>query len=68
MRGHENDLKAGVWPIYSKGLVKTYSNGFTAVCGNSLGVRKGEIVGLVGPGNSGKTSTLQMLSIEIPVT
>jgi ABC-type multidrug transport system ATPase subunit len=49
-------------------LKKVHVNGLQSVCKNSLGVKQGEIVGLLGPNGSGKTTTLKMISMEIPVT
>jgi len=34
------------------------------VCGNTLGVRKGEVLGLLGPNGAGKSSTFSMLSMD----
>ena len=49
-------------------MKKVYDNGLLAVCSNSFGVKQGEILGLLGPSGSGKSSTLKMLSMEMPVT
>lgn len=45
-------------------LHKTYkTNGLHAVCGNSLGVKKGQVFGLLGPNGAGKSTTFSMLSM-----
>jgi ABC-2 type transport system ATP-binding protein len=46
--------------IQAKGLRKTYGS-VVAVEGLDLSVRKGEVVGLLGPNGSGKTTTILML-------
>ncbi len=47
--------------IKTSGLGKAF-NGTDAVVGLDLGVRRGELYGLVGPDGSGKTTTLRMLA------
>lgn len=44
-----------------KNLKKTYRQSFHAVDGISFDLKKGEILGLLGPNGSGKTTTIQML-------
>jgi ABC-2 type transport system ATP-binding protein len=44
-----------------KDLTKIYNSSFKAVDGISFSLGKGEILGLVGPNGSGKTTTIQML-------
>src|SRR3989442_4351552 len=44
-----------------RGLIKRFG-GFTAVDNVSLGVEKGEILGLIGPNGSGKSTIFNMLS------
>lgn len=43
------------------GVTKTFSGGITAVSDLSLTVGRGEILGLLGPNGSGKTTTLRVL-------
>ena len=43
-------------------LVKTYSNGFTALGGVDLRIKAGDIVGYLGPNGSGKTTTIKILT------
>ena len=47
--------------IRTENVVKKY-NGFTAVNGISLNVRKGEIYGFLGPNGAGKTSMMRILT------
>jgi len=55
------------WILTATELHKTYdSNGLHAVCGNTLGVRKGEVFGLLGPNGAGKSTTFSMLSMDEP--
>jgi ABC-type multidrug transport system ATPase subunit len=55
------------WILTATDLHKTYdSNGLHAVCGNTLGVRKGEVFGLLGPNGAGKSTTFSMLSMDEP--
>jgi ABC-2 type transport system ATP-binding protein len=46
--------------LESKGLTKRY-DGFAAVDGLHLSVRRGEVFGLLGPNGAGKTTTILML-------
>lgn len=46
--------------LHADSLVKHFGS-VTAVCGVSLTVRGGEVVGLLGPNGAGKTTTLRML-------
>jgi ABC-2 type transport system ATP-binding protein len=46
--------------IETRGLTKKFGD-FTAVEGVSFAVRRGEVVGCVGPNGSGKTTTMRML-------
>ncbi len=47
--------------IETKGVSKTYRNGFTAVKSLDLHVREGDIFGFLGPNGAGKTTTIRML-------
>ena len=52
-----------------KNIVKTYDNGFTAVDGFNLEVKRGEFVTFLGPSGCGKTTTLRMIAgFEIPTS
>jgi ABC-2 type transport system ATP-binding protein len=44
--------------IAIKGLTKTYANGFSALKGVDLEIRKGEIFALLGPNGAGKTTLI----------
>ncbi len=49
-------------PIISvSGLTKTYSNGFQALKGVDLDIRKGEIFALLGPNGAGKTTLISIV-------
>jgi len=50
------------YAIETENLVKRYGNGFTALKGVSLKVRRGDVVGYLGPNGSGKTTTLKILT------
>ena len=55
--------------IELKNIVKTYDNGFTAVDGFNLEVKRGEFVTFLGPSGRGKTTTLRMIAgFEIPTS
>ena len=56
--------------IELKNIVKTYDNGFTAVDGFNLEVKRGEFVTFLGPSGCGKTTTLRMIEagFEIPTS
>lgn len=47
--------------IEFKNVTKTYSNGYTANKNISFTVKKGDIVGIVGPNGSGKTTLIRQL-------
>lgn len=68
VKDHEQDVlansKAQNWPIIAHEIEKTYSNGLKAVCGNTFGVKQGQILGLLGPNGAGKSSTFSMLALE----
>lgn len=48
--------------IELKHIVKTYEDGFTAVCDFNLEVKRGEFVTFLGPSGCGKTTTLRMIA------
>ena len=52
--------KTGEYVIQTLDLTRSFKS-LTAVDGVNLSVRRGEIVGLVGPDGSGKTTTIRML-------
>ncbi|CAG7819982.1 unnamed protein product, partial [Allacma fusca] len=51
-----------------KGLTKMYKGKFTAVDNLNLGVKKGEIFGLLGINGAGKTTTFKMLTGDCSIT
>lgn len=54
--------------IEFKNVTKTYSNGYTANKNISFTVKKGEVVGIVGPNGSGKTTLIRQLFRLLEVT
>jgi ABC-2 type transport system ATP-binding protein len=48
--------------ILTGSLTKKYDNGFLAVQGMSIHVRKGDIYGFLGPNGAGKTTTIRMIT------
>jgi len=50
------------YAIRTENLVKRYSNNFTALGGVSLRIKKGEVVGYVGPNGAGKMTTIKILT------
>jgi lipooligosaccharide transport system ATP-binding protein len=57
--------------IEARGLTKVYgkgSDGFTAVDGIDLQVRRGEAFGVLGANGAGKSSTMRMIACVSPVT
>lgn len=50
--------------IETKGLTKRYQNN-TALCQVNMGIRRGEIIGLVGANGAGKTTFLKMIAGQI---
>ena len=51
--------------IHARGLVKRF-NGFTAVAGIDVDVRRGEAFGFLGPNDAGKSSTMRMIGCVSP--
>ena len=49
-------------------LRKTYSNGFEALKGIEINIKRGEIFGLLGPNGAGKTTTIGILTGLINLT
>ena len=47
--------------IEIQGLTKTYNNGFEALKGVDLDIRKGEIFALLGPNGAGKTTLISIV-------
>ncbi|MBM3157050.1 MAG: ABC transporter ATP-binding protein [Chloroflexi bacterium] len=50
------------YAIRTENLVKKYDKGFTALDGISLQIKRGEVVGYIGPNGSGKTTTIKILA------
>lgn len=66
---NSNNTNSGDNIIELKNIVKTYDNGFTAVDGFNLEVKRGEFVTFLGPSGCGKTTTLRMIAgFEIPTS
>jgi len=56
------DSRATAEPIVSvRGLTKTYANGFSALKGVDLEIRRGEIFALLGPNGAGKTTLISII-------
>jgi lipooligosaccharide transport system ATP-binding protein len=53
--------------IHARGLVKRF-DGFTAVDGIDVDVRRGEAFGFLGPNGAGKSSTMRMIGCVSPPT
>ena len=53
--------------VYARGLTKRF-DGFTAVDGIDVDVRRGEAFGFLGPNGAGKSSTMRMIACVSPVT
>ena len=50
------------------GLTKVYKNGVYGVDGLTFDIPRGQIVGLLGPNGSGKTTTINLLTASFPPT
>ncbi len=56
-------------PIVSiRGLTKTYANGFSALKGIDLDIRRGEIFALLGPNGAGKTTLINVVCGTVNAT
>ena len=56
------DSRATAEPLVSvRGLTKTYANGFSALKGIDLEIRRGEIFALLGPNGAGKTTLISII-------
>jgi ABC-2 type transport system ATP-binding protein len=55
-------LKAIEYAIQIENLVKKYNHDITALDGASIKIKKGDVVGYVGPNGSGKTTTIKILT------
>lgn len=51
-----------------EGLTKRFPNGIEAVKDLTLSIKRGQIVGLLGPNGSGKTTTINLLTTTFPPT
>ena len=65
---HENVVQTSLeseYLIRAVNLHKTFDSGpkTHAVCGNTIGVKKGVTLGLLGPNGAGKSSTFSMLAM-----
>ena len=69
-QGVQSDAETGEnrrpWLLAATDLHKTYpGKGLHAVCGNTLGVKKGQVYGLLGPDGAGKSTMFSMLSMDV---
>ena len=55
-------MEAAGYAIQTENLVKVYEHDVTALDGVSIEIRKGDIVGYLGPNGSGKTTTIKVLT------
>ena len=55
-------------PVELRGLDKTYRNGTRANCDISLSVRRGELLGILGPNCAGKTTLVRQITTELMPT
>lgn len=61
-------MEEDVCPIEIRDLVKKYGKGPSVLNGISIKIRKGEIVGYLGPNGSGKTTTIKTITNMIEPT
>ena len=62
-------VSAASEPIVSiRGLTKTYANGFSALKGIDLEIRRGEIFALLGPNGAGKTTLINVVCGTVNAT
>ena len=47
--------------ISIENIAKTYANGFVALKGTNLEIRRGEIFGMLGPNGAGKTTLINIV-------
>jgi ABC-type phosphate/phosphonate transport system ATPase subunit len=64
VNAHEDDLEHDLWAIKALKLEKVYSTGVQALQPIYFGVKHGEILGIVGPRESGKSTIQKCLSLE----
>lgn len=61
----KNEMNDGSYYIKAIDLKKTYATTkMQAVCGNTFGVKKGEIFGMLGPNGAGKSTTFSMMTLD----
>jgi ABC-2 type transport system ATP-binding protein len=59
---------SGTSIVSIRGLTKTYANGFSALKGIDLDIRRGEIFALLGPNGAGKTSLINVVCGTVNAT
>jgi ABC-type lipopolysaccharide export system ATPase subunit len=53
------------WMLTAVDMHKVHpGKGLHAVCGNTLGIKKGQVVGLLGPNGAGKSTSFSILSMD----
>lgn len=69
---HDKEVRGArtdTYQIRAVDLKKTYrETNLQAVCGNTFGIKKGEIFGLLGPNGAGKSTTFSMMCLDIAKT